>query len=467
MIYLVTTEQRLFNSDNYKVIGVEESLRLLEPLQFPELDTETRGFDPYTCALLTVQLGCFDFQIVIDCTTIDITLYKDYLESDRTFLLWNAKFDLRFFFHKGIVIKNVYDGYLAEKLMWLGYPSGLHGMSLKDAGHNYLNVELDKTVRGKIQYMGLTDEVIVYAATDVKYMGKIREKQMDELKKRGLLIAIQYENKFAPILAYTEYCGVLLDVPRWKNKMKEDSRKLQEALDKLDKKVVELYPDSKWVKVNLQGDLFEGFDTTPHCCINWSSVKQVIPFFKTLGFDLTTRDKKTGETKESVEADIIESQKSKCPDIAVPYLEYKAAQKVCSTYGQNVLNQINSISGHIHTNFNQLGCDTGRLSSGGKDKSNKVEFLNFQNFPADPETRACFISGEGYTWISCDYSGQESRIIADVTADPALIDLFNNGCGDVHSLTAKMSYPDVIKDCPVEEVKSKFKHYRQEAKGIE
>ena len=39
--------------------------------------------------------------------------------------------------------------------------------------------------------------------------------------------------------------------------------------------------------------------------------------------------------------------------------------------------------------------------------------------------------------------------------------------GDIHSLVAKMSYPDIIGDTPVEEVKSKFKFYRQEAKGIE
>ena len=37
----------------------------------------------------------------------------------------------------------------------------------------------------------------------------------------------------------------------------------------------------------------------------------------------------------------------------------------------------------------------------------------------------------------------------------------------VHSLTAKMSYPEIIGDCPVEDIKSKFHHYRQEAKGIE
>ena len=37
----------------------------------------------------------------------------------------------------------------------------------------------------------------------------------------------------------------------------------------------------------------------------------------------------------------------------------------------------------------------------------------------------------------------------------------------VHSLTAKMSYPDIIGNTPVEEIKIKFHKYRQEAKGIE
>ena len=37
----------------------------------------------------------------------------------------------------------------------------------------------------------------------------------------------------------------------------------------------------------------------------------------------------------------------------------------------------------------------------------------------------------------------------------------------VHSLTAKMSYPDIIGNTPVEEIKIKFHKYIQEAKGIE
>ena len=110
---------------------------------------------------------------------------------------------------------------------------------------------------------------------------------------------------------------------------------------------------------------------------------------------------------------------------------------------------------------------TVRLSSGGKDEESKTEYLNFQNFPRDAETRSCFVAEKGYKWISCDYSAQESRVIADVANDKAMLDLFNVGCGDMHSLVAKMSYPDIIGDCPIEEIKDKFKKYRQEAKGVE
>ena len=85
--------------------------------------------------------------------------------------------------------------------------------------------------------------------------------------------------------------------------------------------------------------------------------------------------------KKSVESKVIEPQKDKS-SIAPIYLEYKAAQKIVSTYGQNFLDQINPKSGRIHTQFNQL-MDTGRLSCGGKNKQTKEEYLNLQNIPSD------------------------------------------------------------------------------------
>lgn len=467
MIYLVTANKELFPNEQYSIISVEESLKLLAPLKEVGLDTETSGIDAHTNNLLLVQLGCFDFQVVIDCRTIDITLYKGYFEDpDRVFLGWNLKFDIKFLLKFKIVIQNIYDGYLAERLLWLGYPAGMHSLSLKAAGENYLGINLDKSVRGKIIWSKvLTNDIIIYGANDVKYLKEIKEKQLEELKKKDLTTALAYENKFCPVLAYTEYCGVKLDVEKWRDKMRKDQEKFDLAKTQLDNWVTSHFPDSKYTYIDRQGDLFLGFDLTPKCTINWSSPKQVAPFLQSLGFNLETYDKKTKEKKISVGSDIIEKQKN-VSDIAEPYLAYKEAEKLIGTYGQNVLDQINLNTGRIHTNFNQCGADTLRLSSGGKDKENHTEYINFQNFPRDAETRSCFIAEEGFKWISADFSAQESRIMADLSADTEMINAFKNNI-DIHSLVACKAYKDIIGDCPVEEVKSKFKEYRQLSKSVE
>lgn len=259
MIYLVTKNQELFKNRDYKIIGVDESLSLLNSMSIIGLDTETSGLDVYTDRLLSVQLGNYDNQVVIDCSTIDITLYKDFLESDRLFLGWNLKFDLKWLFKYEIILRKVYDGFLAEKLMWLGYPAGIHSMSLKSAGENYLGIELDKSIRGKIIWDGLkSTDTIIYAAEDVQYLEKIKEKQEEELKKKDLLKAIEYENRFVLPLSYCEFCGVKLDAEKWKAKMKKDKERELKARKECDKWLIENIPNSPYIKVDRQGNLFEG-----------------------------------------------------------------------------------------------------------------------------------------------------------------------------------------------------------------
>lgn len=404
MIYLVTGQLELFDNDHYKVIGVEESLRLLDPLTIVGLDTETEGLDPWTKRLKLLQLGNFDFQIVIDTLTIDVSLYKKYLESDRLFIGWNLKFDLKFLFAQNIILKNVWDGFLAEKLMWLGYPAGVHSMSLKSAGEQYLGVELDKSVRGKIIWAGLTTDVIEYSANDVKYLEQIMSLQKEELLKKGLQTAILYENKFVIPLAYCEYCGVKLDVAKWQAKIAKDKDREIKALEACNKWLIENEPDSPYIFVDRQGNLFTGFNLEPQVKLNWNSAKQLIPLFKKYGVDVTVDDKVKGGTKDSIDAKCLKPQKDKCSLIPI-YLNYKEAVKVTSTYGENFLKQINPVSHRIHTNYQQMGADTTRITSGGKDKGNNVEYVNLLNLPADAETRSCFVAEEGNNWISMDYSG--------------------------------------------------------------
>lgn len=465
MIYLVSREQFLFEPGDIKCVSVAESLKFLAPLEIVGLDTETTGLDPYTKELKLVQMGCKDFQVVIDTSTINILEYKEYLESDRLFLLWNAKFDLKWFYKYSIVIKNVYDGYLAEKLMWLGYPAGIHSMSLKSAGENYLDIELDKSVRGKIIYSKLDEEIIRYGAADVQWLETIREKQLELLKEKDLITACDIENRFVKVLAYIEWCGVKLDEKKWKEKMEKDNQRLIEAKNKLDDWLRENMPDSKYISTQLS--LFDDPDDfVPEVLVNWRSAKQVIPIFKKFGVSVQVEDRDKGGEKDSIDVKVLKPQIEICSLVPL-YIEYKQAEKVTSTYGKNFLEQINPVSGRLHTNYSQLGADTTRITSGGSDKENNVKYINFLNLPSDPETRACFVAETGNKWISIDYSGQETYIMASLANDKAIINELTNGSGDIHSLTAYMSYMEIPRDTPIKDIKEKFHKLRQEAKGIE
>ena len=466
MIYIVSRQQELFNNKSFKYINIEESLELLKDMNPIGLDTETTGLDCWTDKLKLLQLGNRDTQIVIDCFTIDIENYRSILENpSKTFLGWNLKFDLKWLYRHNIFPYNVYDGYLAEKLLWLGYPAGLHPLSLKYASEHYIGVERDKSIRGKVIWAGLTDDVIRYSANDVRYLEDIILVQYEELKRKQLTKAIRVENMFVIPLAYTEYCGIHLDVEKWKAKMVKDQKKLNDSLKALNTWVTTHYPnDKRFTKVDLQGDLWNGFDTEPKCMINWDSPKQVQILLEELGFNLDVKDKKTGGIKKSIDAKVIKPQKN-VSDIAPIYLKYKEASKVTSTYGQNVLDQINKVSGRIHTNYSQMGADTTRITSGGKDGN--IEYINLLNMPADEETRACFTAEKGNSWISIDYSGQETYLLASIANDKAVIKELTEGSGDIHSLTAFLSYKEIPRDTPIKDIKKLYHNLRQEAKGIE
>ena len=522
MIYLVSHNKSLFQTDKYIEATMKQAMSVLLPLKLCQLDSETKGLDCHTKALLTIQLGNKDNQVVIDWTTLtprEKQIVKNYLESDRLFLGWNLMFDLTFLYVQGIYPKHIWDGMIAEQLLYLGYPAQMREKSLKAAAWNYLNINIDKTVRGKIVNDGLTIEVVIYAAGDVTYIEDIKEKQDIEIEKQGMKLAVELECEFVKSLAYFKYCGVHLDITKWKAKMTKDQAKLDKAISELNAWVVAWdkenphngydiqYPELKYPKysadypaevkrlikdgykrfpqedlqtpdgkvdaykkviknqftrIDTQGDLFTGFDTEPKCVINWSSQKQVIPLFELLGINVETFDKKTKQKKKSIEANVLKPQKNDFPIIPI-FLEYQEAAKVVSTYGQNWLNAINPKTGRIHADFHSIGTDTARVSSGGG-----VWKLNIQNLPNDPETRACFTSEEGNAWLSADYQSQESRIIASVSKDEKMIDLFEHGCGDVHSLVAYMSYPNIIpRDTKIEDIKKLYHNWRQKAKSIE
>lgn len=355
----------------------------------------------------------------------------------------------------------------------------------------------------------MTEDVIVYAANDVVHLEDIMNLQLNTINARGQKVALDIENEFVRVLAYIEYCGIKLDPVKWKAKMAKDAERLKIAEQKLNDWVVDYvmkkgdpsliarnYDTSKKGKsakladsvyvVIPQPSLFAEFDTGPQCIINWNSSKQVIRLFEELGFDLLVKDKKTGKMKKSVESKFIELQASKSSIVPL-YLEYSAAFKVVTSFGQNFLDAINPVTQRIHPTFNQM-MDTGRLScgSGGKGKGGKTKdydvaeevdenkdtsthtndkSVNVQQLPATEETRAAFVPEKGHLLVDCDYGDQEGHVFTELSNDKEWIAFYNDpDQRDGHSFVAKMCFPKDLDGVAEKDVKKVRKDLRDLAK---
>ena len=482
MIVLVTNQKELFQHEAYTLMTVEDSLKEMQSWNIIQLDSETTGRDPHLCDFLCVQFGNdkADKRIVVDTTTVDIKRYKDILES-KLCVLQNAKFDLQFFFNYGIIIRKVYDTMIVEQLLYLGWPAGQVSYALNAIAERRLNINIDKTVRGEIIWRGLDTTVINYAAGDVTYLERIMHSQVEDLKMLGMLNAAKLECDFIPSLSYMEWCGILLDRNKWQEKMVNDQIALRKAKEKLDDFVTSNERYNRYTRVDMQGDLFSGYNTAPQCTINWDSPSQVTSFFKFLGFDTAVKDKKTGEDKDSVLEKVLRGQKGINDEFLKIYFDYKEHAKVCSTYGQGHLNMINPKTGRIHTVFKQLGAASGRLSCGSKQpntdlaKANNVPakectYCNLQQLPADEPTRSSFVAPEGYKFVSADFSAEESRLGADIYQDKEFLREFTEGSKDTHNMFAWIVYNDECRKLGCQdatEVKAKAPQWRKKVKGFE
>lgn len=428
MIYLVSKQKQLFESNLYQYLSEEESVKMVESFDVIQLDTETLGRDPHLVPILTLQMGndAKDARIVVDATTVDITIYKKVLES-KLCVGHNLKFDIGFLFKHKIILTKVFDTMIVEQLLHLGYDNKFFRYNLHDVAARYLpGVDLDKSVRGEIIWRGLDDRTILYAANDVVYLEQIMNLEIEACKKANCIQGMNLENAFVPVIAYLEWCGIRLDVDKWTKKMESDLHNAQIAEEALNDWIREQSKTDKFYLqyIDLQLNLFE---STQRVLINWSSAKQLIPLFQHMGFDTKTQDKQSGETKDSISDKVIAKQKGindyflrifygkGNPGDDDYYMGYQGATKVVSTYGQSYLNAINPYTGRIHTNFKQLGAASGRMACGNKQKNTDLSKVNhceagypqIQNLPADDATRGAFVPNPGNLMCSCDFSALE------------------------------------------------------------
>ena len=159
---------------------------------------------------------------------------------------------------------------------------------------------------------------------------------------------------------------------------------------------------------------------------------------------------KNGSWQTSVE--ILEKISEMGYEIADVILKWRHFSKLKSTYTDALVEQINSKTDRVHTNYSMVGASTGRLSS-----SNP----NLQNIPIRTEEgrliRTAFEPKQGFKLVSMDYSQIELRLIAHIADENKMLDAFNENL-DIHADTASKVF-----GIPIEEMTSEF---RRKAKTI-
>ena len=162
---------------------------------------------------------------------------------------------------------------------------------------------------------------------------------------------------------------------------------------------------------------------------NVNSTKQLqVILFENLGL---TPVKKT-KTGYSTDAQTLEKMRGDHP-IIESLMEYREVEKLRSTYGEGLLNEVGE-GNRIRATFNQTVARTGRLSS---------DAPNLHNVPVRTERgrvfREVFVAPKDWGLIVADYNQIELRCIAHLAEDAGLISAFTEG-QDIHTATASQIF---------------------------
>ncbi len=430
-IYLVTRRKRDYWT---KYAEPSDVVSYFKDHEFIGFDTETDSMSFMTGKLLSIQFGDEHAQFVVDLEDVDIDEFAPLFR--KTLILQNSTFDLPFLYHKGYV-PTVYDTLLAEKNLTLGL---LVDRGLGDLVSKYCGVDLDKSMQSKISEGLSSKEAIAYAGLDVKYLIPIMEAQVEIAKKEKVINAINLDCRFARVAAYMEYCGIGAD------------------MDQLDKLIRHNEAYEYFAEKALKDWVFANHPELDDEDFNWGSSQQVIALFEKVG--IKAQDPKTGKPTANVK-ELVKLPKHELIDL---YVDYSAKRKAVTTYGRNWYDYVLSDS-RIHTKFNVL-VDTGRTSCG---NVRRGPFPNIQTAQRPSKRtisiRSIFKATGPNVIISCDYSGQESVVLADMSQEKGLLNFYESGSGDLHSHVTKLLFPEETAGVPEEDIAEIFPELRQLSKA--
>lgn len=398
------------------------------------LDIETTSYEPYDIKedgkearirLLQLNTG-FGIYVVDLFQTGGLGPLREALANESTVkIVQNAKFEQKWFLYKhDLELWPLFDTYRASAILY-------NGIDMDHDLWTILERELDVTPQavdlGGSNWSApiLTQQQKDYAAEDVQFLMELRDVLKPKLAEKGLNTTALVE--FGAILpeAAVELNGIYLDAEKWSALAAENAQRTEEIRNNLIWKL----PNPK-EQFGLPGIM---------PATNLDSTDQVLASLRRMGGRLATLP----DTKEitmamyAAEFDIIEE-----------ILEYRGFSKKVTQFGEKYLQNIHPATGRIHASYFPF-TGAGRYAC-----SNP----NLQQIPRLKAFRACFTAPEGRRMVVADYSNIEMRLMAQITRDPGLIEIFCSDDPDAHRATAAL-----LAGCAREEV---TKEQRQEAKAV-
>ncbi|HRP07156.1 MAG TPA: DNA polymerase I [Gemmatimonadales bacterium] len=323
----------------------------------------------------------------------------------------HAKYDIQVLRRAGVEVRGLaYDSMLASFVIDPSRRShAIDALSLE-----FLGVPMSKygdlvgKGRAEIPFAEVAvDRAAAYCGADSATVLALREHFAADLEQGSLAkLLAELELPLVPVLADMEWIGIAIDTAHFARLSEELSRDLG-ALETTIRSVAGV----------------EG--------LNLNSPLQLAEvLFDKLQLPVIRRTK----TGPSTDAAVLEALAEQGHELPRLILQHRELQKLKSTYVDVLPAAVNGTTGRIHTSFNQVGAQTGRIASSDP---------NLQNIPIrtarGEEIRRGFVPRKGWKFVVADYSQIELRLMAHFSGDPAFVEAFRSG-GDIHRQTAAIIF---------------------------
>lgn len=374
-------------------------------------DTETNTLDPKIGNVLLIQVGDENDQFVFNCFLLRDKI-KELLNllsnNSCTLVGHNAKFDYEMIKgHYGIELDTWKDTMLAEQLLNQG--KSKVKFNLDACLEKYLNINVNKAITASFAEMKygqeFSEEQIDYAAQDTQYLIPLYNKLTVLINSRNMQNLVAMEFNALTATGDLEYNGIFINKKSWL------------ALQAL----AETEAETIRVKLDTHFNPFCEKDLFGSLSINYNSPKQISPVLE-----------KICKMKITSTADAALSMYEEEYPVIKDLLEYRRAIKKISTYGETFINEnVHPVTDRIHSDFIQLGADSGRFASRNP---------NMNNIPKQQAYRTPF-QAQDPDWriISADFSQQELRLLAHLSREPKFIEALEKDL-DLHCFTGSFIY---------------------------